>query len=278
MTNGVDLRFGELGLVAREKLRTNNDIKVLIVGANAQTGVGKTTLAVQLCRYLDDNWNAEDRSFVDVQRYMNYMSPKSEGGAPPKGSAVLLDEIEHGADRRRPMSNDNIGLRQAWMKMRAYNVAHIATTPSMAFVDSDLLKLADYWVLVEQRGVAQAHRISVNDYNPKKRPSLQRTRGKIIFPDLPDDDPDKAYLDGIKDRAIAGDASMQRIPISEHKELVEKAVEDAKREERNEFIRELYGQNAISEKYDIESISSTAIAELDCVDVTRQHITENIIE
>jgi len=238
--------FGFLGRDAKERLSNDNDVKIIIQGANSQTGIGKTTLAIQLCRFIDDDWSAETHAFVDVHDYIGAHMDK------PKGSALLLDEIEKAADSRRAMSQENVDLSQAWATLRARNIATVCTLPSISMLDGRMLELADYWVLVKQRGLAQPYQVNVNDFKPKRLPQREPLPGEehITFVDLPDGDEDKEYLDKIKDEMLREEGGLEHIPMSEHErkleKQVEKAREEAKREKRNEMIRSVYEHPDIS--------------------------------
>lgn len=226
--------FGRLEKHARQRLQTDNDIKIIIQGTNSETGIGKTTLAIQLCRRIDPGWSADEKAFVDVRKYLNAFLEQS------KGSALLLDEIEHGADSRRAMSEDNVQLSQGWAKLRARNIATVATLPSVSMLDRRMLELADYWVLVKKRGVAQPFRIEVNDFDGTiaRTPLGPDGDEHIQFPDLPSDDEDKEYLDSVKDNVIQ-DGAMEAIPKAEHEHELEKARDEGAKEKRDEILREL---------------------------------------
>jgi hypothetical protein len=259
--------FGTLGQKATNKLQNDNDIKIIIQGQNSQTGIGKTTLAIQLCRYIDNGWSAEDKAFVDVQKYIDAHLEYEPG------SALLLDEIEAGADNRRAMSQENVDLSQAWATLRARNIATVTTLPSISMLDGRMLELADYWILVKQRGYAQPFEIRVNDFKPKRLPSRQPLPGDehIQFVDLPDGDPDKQYLDKIKDEMLKGEDSLEKLPKSEHKRKLEKAKEktreQAERDKRNEAIKELYRQT---------DLSTTDLASFEWTEVDQSNISRII--
>lgn len=256
--------FGRLGRDAKRKLESDNDIKIIIQGANSQTGIGKTTLAVLLCRYIDPEWNAEDKSFVDVQEYLNaHLDCK-------KGSALLLDEIEAGADKRRSNSSENVELSQGWATLRARNIATVATLPSISMLDSRMMELADYWILVKSRGVAQPYKINVNDFAPSRTPQRKPLPGDehIRFPDLPSDDPDKKYLDSIKDEMVR-DSGLRSIPVPEHKEKLEKAKAEASKDLRNDMMREVY---------EASDMTYEEIGNLPSVDLLRARVGEIIRE
>lgn len=252
--------FGMLGEEAKSKLSNDNDIKIIIVGSNSQTGIGKTTLAIQLCRFIDNDWSAEKKAFVDVRKYVNAHLEY------PKGSALLLDEIEKGADSRRFMSQENVDLSQAWATLRARNIATVCTLPSISMLDKRMMELADYWVLVKNRGLAQPYRINVNDFTGKIQRKPLVGDEHIKFVDMAPDDPDKQYLDEIKDEMLREDG-MEHIPKSEHQRKLEKAVEESEREMRDEVLRELYAET---------DMSTTDLSNFDFVDVSQQQVS-NIV-
>jgi len=240
--------FGTLGTVAKDKLRNDNDIKIIIQGANSQTGVGKTTLAIELCRFIDDDWNAEEKSFIEPQNYLNsYLDY-------PGGSALLLDEIGAGADSRRSTSKENVNLSHGWQMLRSRNIATIATLPSTSMLDKRMLELADYWVLVKKRGLAQPYKINVNDFNGKIARKPLPGEEHIQFPDLPSRDSDKKYLDNIKDNKVKS-GGIKSVPLPEHKQKVSKAKEEGEREKRDAVIRDMYESFDVSYK-DIGALSS----------------------
>lgn len=250
--------FGHLGNVARDRLQRDRDIKIIIIGEDSQTGIGKTTLAILLCRYIGQHdWQADEKAFIDVQKYLNAFLDY------PKGCAFLLDEIEHGADSRRATSTENVELSQGWAKLRARNMATIATLPSTDMLDPRMTMLADFIVIVRRRGVAQPYKIKVNDFSGKVQYKPFPGDEHIKFSDLPDGDNDKQYLDKIKDEAVRGE-SLERITMREHERRQEKAIEQAKSEKRNELIKSFYHR--------FEDISQYDIADLDAIDISRDRV------
>ena len=249
--------FGTLGRVARDKLSNDNDIKIIIQGKNSQTGIGKTTLAIELCRWIDQNgWNAEDKAFIDIQKYLNsYLDY-------PKGSALLLDEIGAGADSRRSTSKENVELSQGWQLLRSRNIATIATLPSTSMLDKRLLELADYWVLVKKRGIAQPYEIRVNDFNGQVARKPLPGEEHIRFPDLPSGDSDKRILDNIKDDKVRGEG-MRSIRLPEHKKELKKKEKKTRKETRDEIIRSIYHNT---------ELSYAAIGDIPEIDLTKQAV------
>lgn len=255
--------FGMLGHRAVDKLNNDNDIKIIIQGANSQTGIGKTTLAVQLCRFIDDNgWSADDKAFIDIQKYLNaYLDMEPQ-------SALLLDEIGKGADSRRAMSSDNVDLSHGWQMLRARNVATIATLPSTNTLDPRMLELADYWILVKNRGIAQPFEVKVNDFNGNVSRKELPGEEHIQFADLPNDDEDKAYLDSIKDKQVRG-GGMKAIKVAEHEQILEKKEEKARKQERDRIIRSVYHSTGLS---------YSQIGDVPAIDLTKQTVGQIVRE
>lgn len=271
--NGVRAAgFGTMGKDIRGKLRDDNDAKVLVVGKNSATGIGKTTFAIKLARYLDttsDEWRAEEKAHISIPEYIEAHMTK------PKGSCLLLDEIEAGADSRRATSHENVNLSKAWATMRAQNIATVATLPSVSMLDNRMLELADYWVLVKRRGLAQPYKIVVNDFNGKvqRKPLNPSKKGRpetgehIRFEDLPGHDRDKNYLDSIKDDTVWDlTEEAQTLTAKEHKKQVRKAKHDAMKEKRNEMIAEFYAETEMSttdlSKFESVGVSQSQVSEI----------------
>lgn len=255
MTSGY--KFGTLQKEAESRLRTDNDIKIIIQGTNSQTGIGKTTLAIKLARAIDESWGAESKAFVDIREYIDAHLNED------KGSALLLDEIEKGADSRRAMSQDNVDLSQAWATMRARNMATICTLPSISMLDGRMLELADYWVLVRSRGVAQPYKVVVNDFAPSKLPQRKPLPGDeiITFNDLPSGDSDKEHLDKIKDEMLEEEAQQgeSKITMKEHK----KRLKEKQKEWRDGLIHDIYENT---------SASQSEISNMDFVGVSQPQV------
>jgi len=263
----VESGFGTMGRSARRKLRNDNDVKFLVVGQNSQTGIGKTTFAIQLAKSLDlteTGWTAKEKAFNNVRKYVVAHQNK------PKQSCLLLDEIEAGADSRRAMSHENVQLSQAWATMRAKNIATVATLPSVSMLDNRMLEMADYWVLVKQRGLAQPYRVEVNDFNGKVRRVPIREGEHIRFNDLETGDEDKKYLDDIKDSLVMNLASTgEKIDPEEHEKKVENEREKSRLKVRNKAVYDLYKSS---------ELSLSDIGDLEWVDLSHQQVSNIVNE
>jgi hypothetical protein len=181
------------------RLNNGRDAKILIVARSGATGTGKTTLAVHLakwvqsllqcpkCRYknehgefvgglfppscdqcpwcgfdralaTDTDWDGDDQSFIDIMEYCWHYARQSS-----PGDALLLDEAEQGADKRRSMSGSNVTLSKYWDGLRYKNNVTFVTMPSMLSVDKRLEEKGDILINVQRRGTALVQWLWLND-------------------------------------------------------------------------------------------------------------------
>lgn len=257
-------RFGTLGRIINDKLSHDNDAKVIIQAENSQTGVGKTTLALQLCRFVNEEWNPmETGAYWNVDKYVNDYNRRKI----PSGSAVLLDEIEMLADTRRSMSNRNLKLSQAWARLRNRNVLNVATLPSVSMLDKRLLELADFWILVRSRGIAQPYHIQVNDFTHKIRREPFEGDEHIRFKKIPHSDEDYSYIEEMKSEL--GSSDFEMIPEAECEERVKKARQEGSKEFRDKLIKAIYHNSELTYE---------DIGNLEPIDLTKQTVGQIIRE
>lgn len=243
------LRGSRLARLIELRYEQNRDCKIIITSKSASTGLGKTTLAILLCYYADNNgWDAEEKGFIDVNDYIQAYKEVDQY------SALLIDEIEHGADSRRFMTKENVSLSHSWMTLRYRNITSVATLPSADMLDTRMLKLSDLWINVVKQGVAIPHYISVNDYSGdimRKRIKDPETGDDeiITFPELNNSDYRK--MQELKDRTVRTGKEAQTYDSDD----IEKAKEDAAKTKRDELIRRFY-------KTDVVNLSQNDIAEI----------------
>ena len=146
-----------------KRMENDRDLKIIITAKDAQTGVGKSTLAFALAAswhpiYTDEPWSADDYATYDVGDYLQRYR-EVDGG-----SVLLMEEAEQ-LDSRRAMASENVDFSHYWMAMRVRQVVSILTLPSTSALDKRLWELADCWVNVECRGRASVYRIGINSFN-----------------------------------------------------------------------------------------------------------------
>jgi hypothetical protein len=210
-----------------ERMERDRDLKVIITATDAQTGVGKSTLAFGLAAtwqpiYAEDNWTAEDGATYDVSEFLERYTDL------PRGSVLLMEEAEQ-LDARRSMAGDNVDFSHYWMAMRVRQVVSILTLPSTTALDKRLWELADVWINVKRRGSADVHECQVNDYQQQLWNEPVET---IEWPDL-SDHPEMQALDRLKQQKIERDLS----DIDDDEETVD--PKEAKRETKVRIAQQL---------------------------------------
>lgn len=240
-----DLDGSVLGEFLKNRLENNRDAKILITSKSASTGLGKSTLAILICKwvhekYHEDSWNAEDYGYINVYDYIQkYLNTREK-------TALLLDEIEAGADNRRAMSGENVKLSRAWATLRMRNVITIATLPSTMMLDSRMKTLADIWINVVNRGFALQYFIWINDYSQEVRHiSFKHPKTgdqEVIRWNAIDDDEDFQYMSELKNTDVFG----EKEKTYEYSDI-KQAKKEAKREKRNNFVKTLYEKTQLSQ-------------------------------
>ena len=176
------------------RLSKNRDLKVIITSRNSTTGTGKTTLAAWLALNWDNEWNADEKAALTVQKYLKAYPNLSAG------SVLLMDEAEQ-IDSRRAMSSKNVDFAEKWMMMRVRNVTSILTLPTSSALDKRLKELADIRINVIRRGLARVYRINVDDHNTNQ--VTEWRWHDIEWPDI-SEHPEMQALDEMKDKKING--------------------------------------------------------------------------
>jgi len=179
-----------------KRLEEGRDLKIIITASDAQTGVGKSTLAFSLAAswhpiYTDEPWSAEEYATYDVGRFLrSYTQSKP-------GSVLLMEEAEQ-LDARRSNSSENVDFSHYWMAMRVRQMVSVLTLPSTAALDKRLWALSDVWINVQARGRADVHECRVGDYDGKLWREPTET---IYWPDT-SDHPEMKKLDRMKEDKI----------------------------------------------------------------------------
>jgi len=101
------------------------DLVILIIGENASTGTGKTTLAVQLADKMDQSSDGftEEKATPYIDEFFKLYKDVEEG------SAIVGDEAQGLADSRKSMTNENVYVSQIMSRARFREVYTILTMP-----------------------------------------------------------------------------------------------------------------------------------------------------
>ena len=181
------------------RLSKRQDCKIVVVGRNCDTGVGKTMCAISVCRLFHPDWTAY--TFGIYENLADYFSRYQI--APPL-SALLLDEVEGSADRRRSMAQENLDLALVWTKLRVNQVVSVVTLPDEMTLDKRLLKGAHVLMICldgDQVGKANVYEIKIDDMSHQLRKIRFRdqygNREKYTWENM-DKDSDYIYMDTLK--------------------------------------------------------------------------------
>lgn len=238
----------ELNRLIENRRRDNRTLLGSIVARDAATGTGKTTLAVQLAKTLDQNdWTA-DMATLDPDTYAEKYTDEDT----PKQSCLILDEAEQAADNRRSSSHGNVKLSHLWATMRYREIYSLTTLPSASMLDKRLKELADLYIVVVERGVAVAYQTKVDDTEGE---NYLRRMHRIRWQPL-DDDPEYQKLTEKKAERMENYADNYAYGDDEDKVDPDQVRHEAEMEQRNELIEQMselnYTQKEIAEVVELD--------------------------
>lgn len=211
-----------------KRMENDRDLKIIITAKDAQTGVGKSTLAFALAAswhpiYADEPWTADDYSTYDVGEYLKKYRDVENG------SVLLMEEAEQ-LDSRRSMASENVDFSHYWMAMRVRQVVSILTLPSTSALDKRLWELADIWINVECRGRASVYRIGINSFDGEM---FTEHKQQLTWPDV-SSHPEMKNLDKQKEEKISRGLS----EVADD-ETEERDADEAERQEKVRVAQEL---------------------------------------
>lgn len=224
-TIGEDFEQSPLHELFEKRNEQNRSLQVIIVARDNDTGTGKTTLGVHLCKLWAEDWSA-DNATNEPWQYREFLNNKSEG------SVLLADEIGQMYDARRSMSEKNVAVSQDWQMIRTKEYKTISTLPGPSFLDKRLKTLADVMIVCVRRGHARVYRMKVDDASG----DLWRDHLCNVEWGPLDDDPDYQDIEEMKRDRLA-----RRFEDQDGQDDREdqEPSEEMKREVRDELIRDL---------------------------------------
>lgn len=238
----------ELNRIIENRKQDNRTLLGSIVARDAATGTGKTTLAVQLAKHIDENGWTADMATLDPDTYAD----KYTSDDTPKRSCLILDEAEQAADNRRSSSHGNVKLSHLWATMRYREIYSLTTLPSASMLDKRLKELADLYIVVVERGVAVVYQTKVDDTegeNYLRR--LHRVRWEPL-----DDDPEYQKLTEKKAERMENYSENFAYGDDEDDVDPDQVRHDAEMEKRNELIERMadldYTQQEIADVVELD--------------------------
>ncbi len=247
----------------RERKKQGRDAKIFITGLDGGTGIGKSHAGTALGYILDTSTPTEvaghemrfrpEKCTVHGPEWMR----KYDQFEP--GSYILGDEWTSEGDARRSNSHKNVQMSYQWAMRRYREIMSAIILPSKADLDTRLQRLADYWVLVEERGKAIIHEIRIGKYDDELWfEPLQEWQ----YPNM-DGDPVIEWLDLAKERRSEEDAGKQFYQADEVEDLVDQAMMEGQKEARLEFVQRCLDRGLTqSETGDLLGVKQPRVSQL----------------
>lgn len=243
----------------RKRVEQNRDLVILITDSSNDRGTGKTTEALRLAEGMDrtDEGLTEEKVSLDPRPLAQAYTEK------PRGSSLVLDETEVGVDKYRAGSSVNKAIRELVSMGRVMEKYLVLNAPADHLVDKDLKSLVDVWILVERRGFAHVYRM---DWSPHQGHELTHKMGTVEWDAIPKDSNLWDVYEAIskeKDSRLRGEEGDGYIERSEAEEMVDNAIEETKRQLRDQYIRDMYDFNLPqSEIADIVGLSPGRVSQI----------------
>lgn len=195
----------------RVKGERANDFVIVLTphSATAGSGTGKTTLALQLCKALDQSdsgFDAETNATLDAGALTEEVLADSEAG-----SALLWDEAQgapgtDGLDARRAMQGEVMDAVKGVLAARNQRHTLVIIGQQIRMFDPRLYPMIDAWLhIVKDPGqgtpTAVHYKLVGNDYKLDSQEYSTWRVEELYWRPLPHDDADYVELDEMKERA-----------------------------------------------------------------------------
>jgi len=256
------------------RVRQEQDLAVIVSDYHSRRGTGKTVASLQLAEGMDQSGGlTTGKATVQPEELRNAYFKQ------PKRSGLVLDEGELGASKYEAASNTNKELRKILSIGRVEQKYLVINTPDFDFIDKEIIRMCDVWILMLRKGVGLVHFLERNPYahgdgvlRPKKGiiqfEDIERgTRLREVF----------NHLHQQKKGHIRGEEGEPFIAQAEHEEQLQDARETARTETRNELIQALWDRLGSMDDDDVQKvkrwdgITQTQLAE--AVGLSQQQIS-----
>jgi len=220
-----------------KRVRQEQDLSIIISDYHSRRGTGKTIASLQLAEGMDQAGGmTTGKATVRAEELRNAYFKQ------PLRSSLVLDEGELGASNREAMTTTNKELRKILSIGRVEQKYLIINTPDISFLDKDIIKLCDVWILMLRKGVGLVHFLERNPYASGEG-VLRPQKGIIQFDDIKRGTQLREvynHLTKQKKGHIRGEEGESFIRMSEHEEKMQKARETARTEMRNELLADVW--------------------------------------
>lgn len=242
-----------------KRVRENRDFITVIDSYTNARGEGKTVLSLLLSNKQDrtnQGLTLEKAGFDPEALRENYTDQ-------PKGAALVLEESANSLSKYMAGSKVNQAVRDVVNMGRVEEKYVTLNLPNYALLDTDLFALCDYWISVTGRGTAIVHKIDYNKYRQKVQTPIVQT---LTWTDLYDEDLLDIYVSLTKEKRerLRGKDGDGFIKASEVDERVQKEREQARMEQRNDLICNLYDemdmtQTEVANHFDMTQVQVSRI-------------------
>ena len=222
-------------------LKDNRDIIILITDLYGRRGTGKTVSALSLASELDQT----DEGMTWAKVSMDAEEIRNAYATLPKGSALVLDEIEQAADNRSAMTKTNKALREIMSMGRVEEKYVLTTVPLRHFVDKDILNMTACWIAMARKGLGLVHELRWEAYSQQL---LHPQKQWLEFEDIEKGTQLRQIYNKLtkeKRKRISGEQGSGFIQKKEHQKKLQQAREDARKQLRDELIAGVYNHSEI---------------------------------
>jgi hypothetical protein len=203
-----------------EKVERGTNDYIIVVSAASDTsvsGVGKTTLALNLARIFDRSptgFSAYQKSTLDPTEFSREIL--ADGETVADRSAVIFDEAQGtmsgtGADSRRSMAESVMNVSTALATLRYRQLTAILVVQNPEWIDKRIDQLSDRILIIQEPSNAFGYHGHVfktyyNDLTEGEQRYTERM-DTITWRDIPSWDIDKQRLDELKAASARDDVS-----------------------------------------------------------------------
>lgn len=192
----ADLKANFEKFVEHLEARRRRAQPITIIIDGRETGVGKTSLAMNIARRLDPGFSLENVIFSAPELYRVYETK-------PPGSAALYDESVLGLLSRRGARDEELsGLIGALSIVRKNGISTLLCVPKIAMLDSIVVNgLAPHYIFIEARGRGRVHRAYKGAQYRKSRPRIPYDLWREVSPLTWENLDGEAFFESYKEMA-----------------------------------------------------------------------------
>jgi hypothetical protein len=209
--------FAKFVHILQRRRERAQPITIIIDGR--ETGVGKSSLAIELARKLDPSFG-HDHIVYSAQELFRFYERAQDG------SAAIYDESVLGLLSKKGSRDEELsGLIGALSIVRKNGIATFILVPRIAMLDAIVVNgLAPHYLFIEARGRARPHRAHKGAQYRKSRPRIPYDLWEDLYPigwrNLDGEEFFEAYKAKARERNRAYFAEMEQISLAKKRRLL----------------------------------------------------------